>query len=163
MRSLRPITIFVVALSLACCGKTKVDSWEGPAGSDEKFSSGFLEQAGKLYKALEQARQTLATSESEFDQLQSELQQLRQQTQKAIVTRVDRDLDFLLEGYAGKLWMLRSYDKLRDGANYLPALRTQLDGCKSQLDTLFATHPIQHPIPATGPLGPCLAPVPRSR
>jgi hypothetical protein len=163
MARLRSEFLFVITFFLACCGKPKPANWEPPAGPEEKFSPGFPEQAAKLCAALEQARQKLATSETNFDQVQPELRQLRQETQKAIVTRVDRDLDFLLEGYAGKLGMLRNYRNLRNGDEYLPALRVQLDECQAELDKLFATRPMPHPIPPSGPVGPCLVPVPRAK
>ncbi len=105
----------------------------------------------------------LALSEAVFDQFQPTVKQLREETQKAVHSRVDRDLDFLLEGYAGKLEMLRNYRRLRNGDEYLPALHQQLDGCHIELDRLFTAHPMPRTDIGLRPLGPCLKPVPRTK
>jgi len=154
--------LVLIVLLLTSCSKTKVDYWGQPAGPEEQLSPGFPEVAARLYAAVEQERQKLMSSDAEFDQFQPTVNQLREETRKAVRSRVDRDLDFLIEGYAGKLNMLRNYRKLRDGAEYLPALRRQIDDCGAELNGLFAVRPM--PRPSWGsPLSPCLAAVPRAK
>lgn len=162
--ALRP-TLKLFALTLLFllgCTKPKVDYWGQPAGPEEQLTPGFPEVAARFYSADEQARQKLVESEQEFDQFQPALNQVREETRKAIRSRVDRDLDFLLEGYAGKLHMLRMNRSLQNGAEYLPALQRQIDGCRADLDRLFAVHPM--PRPSLGsPLSPCVEKVPRTK
>jgi hypothetical protein len=155
----------VLALLLfASCTKSKVGYWGQPAGPEEQLTPGFPETAARLYSALEQERQKLALSDAEFDAFQPTVLQLKDETRKAVRSRVDRDLDFLLEGYAGKLGMLRNYRALGNGAEYLPALRQQLEECHADLDKLFTTHPMPRPsVFGHRPLGPCMMPVPRTK
>jgi hypothetical protein len=157
-----PATAVLIVLLLAGCPRSKVDYWGQPAGPDEKLSPGFSDQAAKLYSAARQAREKLMNSDAEFDEFQPTLSQLREETRKAVHTRVDRGLDWLVNGYSGKVLMLRYYRNLRNGAEYLPALREQLDRCQVELDGMFAEHPF--PRPSWGkPLGPCLAAVPQTK
>lgn len=164
-------TVELLALALALllggCTKSKVDYWGQPAGPKEQLTPGFPETAARLYSALEQERQKLAVSEAEFDQFEPTVKQLREETQKTVRSRVDRDLDFLLEGYAGKLKMLRIYHRLRNGNEYdeyLPALHEQLDQCNEELERLFTVHPMPRPSAmGTNSLSPCIGPVPRTK
>jgi hypothetical protein len=169
------LELLALGLLLASCTKSKVgdelkrtpwgsaDYWGQPAGPEEQLTPGFSETAARLYSALEQERQKLSVSEVEFDQFQPTVKQQREETRKAVRSRVDRDLDFLLESYAGKLDMLRNYRRLRDGTEYLPALHQQLDECHADLVRLFTAYPMPRPS-AFGPhpLGPCMKPVPRA-
>ena len=158
------LELLALALLLASCTKSKVDYWGQPAGPEEQLTPGFPETAARLYLALEQERQKLAVSEVEFDQFQPTVKQQREETRKAVRSRVDRDLDFLLEGYAGKLEMLRIYRRLRNGDEYLSALHQQLDECHADLDRLFTVHPMPRPsVIGLHPLGPCIKPVPRAK
>lgn len=178
IRSQIPLaTIGLLALALlpSSCTKPKVgdgqkstpwgslDYWGQPAGPEEQLTPGFPETAARLYSALEQERQKLAVSGAEFDQFQPTVTELTEETQKAVRSRVDRDLYFLLEGYAGKLRMLRIQSRLRNGDEYVPALHQQLDECHAELELLFTVHPMPRPS-ALGPhpLGPCIKPVPRT-
>jgi hypothetical protein len=149
-------------LLLTSCSKPKIDYWGQPAGPEEQPTPGFPEVAARLYSALEQQRQKLTESHAAFDQFQPTVDQLKKETQGALRTRVDRDLDFLLKGYSGKLKMLRYDSQLRNDAEYLPAPRQQLDQCHAELSTLFTTHPMPRPSPGP-PLSPCLASVPRAK
>ncbi len=172
----KALVFWALALLSAGCTKSKVeddrkrtpwgtsDYWGQPAAPEEQLTPGFPETAARLYSALEQERQKLAVSEVEFDQFQPAVQQQREETRKAVRSRVDRDLDFLLESYAGKLEMLRNYRRLRGGAEYLPAWRQQLDDCHADLDRLFTAHPMTRPsVFGPHPLGPCIKPVPRTK
>jgi hypothetical protein len=170
------LELLALALLLASCTKSKVgdelkptpwgasDYWGQTAGPEEQLTPGFPETAARLYSALEQERQKLAVSEVEFDQFQPTVKQQREETRQAVRSRVDRDLDFLLEGYAGKLEMLRIYRRLRNGDEYLPALHQQLDECHADLDRLFTVHPMPRlSVLGRHPLGPCIKPVPRTK
>ena len=168
--------LLALVLLLLGCTKPKVgdgqkstpwgslDYWGQPAGPEEQLTPGFPETAARLYSAIEQERQKLAISDAAFDQFQPTIQELTEETQKAVRSRVDRDLYFLLEGYAGKLRMLRIQSGLRNGDEYLPALHQQLDECHAELERLFTVHPMPRPA-AFGPhpLGPCIKPVPRTK
>jgi hypothetical protein len=165
----------LVLLLVASCTKSKVkdelkgalggmsDYWGQPAGPEEQLTPGFPETAARLHSALDEERQKLMVSDVGFDQFQEAVSQLREETRRGIRSRVDRDLDLLLEGYAGKLDMLRNYRRLRSGAEYLPTLRQQLDDCKADLDKLFAVHPMPRPSVIGAPLNACIAPVPRKK
>ena len=170
------LELLALTLLLASCRKSEVgdelkrtpwgtsDYWGQPAAPEEQLTPGFPETAARLYSTLEQERQKLAVSEVEFDQFQPTVKQLREETQKAVHSRVDRDLYFLLVGYAGKLEMLRIYPRLRNGDEYLPALHQQLDECHADLDRLFTVHPMPRPsVLGLRPLGPCIKPVPRTK
>jgi hypothetical protein len=162
MHAHRLNVVALVVLLLGSCSKTRLDYWGQPAGPGEELSPGFPEMAAKLYSAVEQERQKLENSDAEFDQFQPTVNQLKDETRKAIHSRVDRDLDYLIEGYSGKLNMLRNFRSLRDGTEYLPVLRHQLDGCRTELDRLFVADPKPGPSSEL-PLSPCLAPVPRTK
>jgi hypothetical protein len=158
------LELLALAMLLASCTKSKVDYWGQPAGPEEQLTLGFPETAGRLYSALEQERQKLAVSEVEFDQFQPTVKQQREETRKAVRSRVDRDVDILLEGYAGKLEMLRIYRRLRDGDEYLSALHQQLDECHADLDRLFTVRPMPRPsVIGLHPLSPCIEPVPQAK
>ena len=150
-----------ILLFFTGCRSTKVDYWGQTAGPEEKLTPGFPEVATRLYSAVEQERQKLIESDTEFDQFQPTVNQLRQETRRAVRSRVDRDVDFLLEGYAGKLSMLRNYRSLRDGVQYLPALQRQIDQCRGDLNKLFTVQPMARPFLGS-PLSPCIEPVPRT-
>ena len=161
----RQLILALVALSLAVlvsCKKSKMDFWTQPAGPEEHLSPGFPEIAAQLYASVEQERQKLAAPDNEFYPLRATIDQRREETKKAVHSRVDRDLFFLLEGYDGKLNMLRNYPRIKNGVDYLPALHQQLDQCRAQLDWLFTTHPMPRPVVGP-PLSPCLEKVPTAR
>ena len=178
LRLTNPLTLGLLALALLLpsCTKPKLtdertstpwgssDYWGQPAGPEEQLTPGFPETAARLYLAIEQERQKFAISDVAFDQFQPTVKELTEETQKAVRSRVDRDLYFLLEGYAGKLRMLRIQGRLRNGDEYLPALHQQLDECHAELERLFTVHPMPRPS-ASGshPLGPCIRPVPRTK
>ena len=141
MRPSRAVTVFLRALRLLSRSKVKVDY----LGPDEQLSPGFPQQAAKFYSAVAEGRQKLIKSDAEFDQFQTTVSQLREETRKPVRSRVDRDLDWLIEGYSGKVIVLRNYENVLDRAEYVSALRDQLHGCQAELNALFAAHPMPRP------------------
>jgi hypothetical protein len=163
-QAVRPSLVLPVLalIALLGCKKSKLDYWGQPASPNEHLTPGFPEVAARLYSAIEQERQKLQDPDSEFSQIQAIVFREREATRKAVRSRVDRDLDFLLEGYVGKVDLLRNYRRIRNGAEYLPALTRQIDECHAELEKLFATRPM--PRPSIGvPLSPCIERVPRTK
>jgi hypothetical protein len=156
--------LFLLWMVVGCSKGSKPDYsfWTQRARSEEHVTPAFTNAARDLLAAIENERESVSRSTSKSKEAESPWK-IRDDAAKQIRTRRDRDLYFLLEDYDTKVGLIRTLSTNREGAIFLPGVRTQVESCHNELQELFASHPVRDPplLPLAGE--PCSEPVPRTK